>query len=680
MPGDLVRKVGVALSPGGPLSQAMRGFEPRPGQLRMALAWAKALETPRVLVAEAATGIGKTLAYLVPAILSCRKTVVSTGTRTLQQQLLENDIPLVRDAIRYPFSCALLKGRWNYLCLRRWRRFRAEPMFEFAREASYFDAMRAFAETTRTGDISEARGVPEDARVWGEVNCRSEMCDLSTCGDTERCFLVEARRRASTADLVVVNHHLFFADLALRERPGFGRTADPGDGGKGKFGEVLPRADAIVFDEAHGVEETASVFFGVTVSLGRGRELARDLKRAAGRAGGAWDGLLPLVERFRVLAESAFDAVGDGDSRFPMPSVAAGTGFGEKAGALLRAGEELSLSLSDGAARSEAGTSASELSGDALLRRVRSFQEDLSSILTADATSAVTWAEKRGGGIALHRTPIEISPILSGALWREPVPFLLTSATLSVSGDLRYFRERVGLARVDAEELIVDNEFDFEERALFYVPRGLPEPPDAAFPASAAAETREILSCSGGGALVLCTSYRTLAALTEGLREGGLPFPLYVQGDAPRAQLLRAFREDEDTVLIGTGTFWEGVDVPGESLRCVVIDKLPFASPSDPVTAARIRALRERGEDPFRTYQLPEAVLALRQGVGRLLRRGDDYGVVALLDGRVATRGYGDVFRSNLPPMRWTRDRSDVAAFYRRFRGGAGAAGKEGEG
>ncbi|MBP2668229.1 MAG: helicase c2 [Deltaproteobacteria bacterium] len=663
MPGDLARKVGLALSPGGPLSRAMKGYEPRPGQLRMALAWADALESSRVLVSEAATGIGKTLAYLVPSILSGRKTVVSTGTRTLQQQLVENDIPLVRDAIQYPFSCAVLKGRANYLCLRRWRRFREEPMFEFAREAAYFDAMQAFAGATRTGDVSEASGVPEEARVWGEVNARSEMCDPSGCGETDRCHLLEARRRAAEADVVVVNHHLFFADLALRLRLGSARPGD--DEGRWRHGEVLPQADAVVFDEAHGIEETASLFFGVSVSLGRARELARDVKRSAGRAGGGWTGLLPLAERFRLAAESAFDAAGEGDSRFPLPEPGYGSRFGEKAAALNRAAEELAFSLSDGVP----GPADSGIDRDALLRRVRSFREDLDAVLSADSSTAVAWAERRGGSVSLHRTPVEVSPLLSGSLWEDPVPSLLTSATLSVSGDLGYFRDRVGLARVDARELIVDNEFDFGRRALFYVPRGLPEPSDPAFPAAAARETREILECSGGGALVLCTSYRTLSALTEALR-GALPYTIYVQGDAPRGQLLREFREGEDTVLIGTGTFWEGVDVPGESLRCVVIDKLPFASPSDPVTSARIRALRERGEDPFDAYQLPEAVLALRQGVGRLLRRGDDYGVVALLDLRVATRGYGGMFRANLPPMKWTRARDDVAAFFRRFRGG----------
>lgn len=665
MPGDLLRKVGVALSPGGPLARGMRGFEARSGQLRMALAWAETLETPGILVAEAATGIGKTLAYLVPAVLSGRKTVVSTGTRTLQQQLVENDIPLLREILQYPFSCAVLKGRANYLCLRRWKRFCAQPLFEFARETRYFPSMRVFAETTRTGDISECPGVPEDARVWGEVNARSEVCDAASCGEMERCHLAAARRRAADADLVVVNHHLFFADLAMRMRIG------PSRGEEGRLGEVLPRADAVVFDEAHGVEETASVFFGVTVSLGRARELARDVKAAAAKAGGAWETLPPIAERFRVVAESAFDALDAGEARFPLPPSAPGSPFGERCAAMLRAGEDLCLSLSDGGSREEARNNAAALDlgaeREALLRRARSFLDDLASVLSTDPAVAVAWAERRGGGVALHRTPVEVSPLLSEALWAEPIPFLLTSATLSVSSDLSFFRERVGLARVDARELIVDNEFDFMGRALFYVPRDLPDPSDPAFPAAAAEETREILSCSGGGALVLCTSYRTLAALTEALR-GTVPYTLYTQGDAPRGHLLRAFREGEDTVLIGTGTFWEGVDVPGESLRCVIIDKLPFASPSDPVTSARIRALRDRGADPFREYQLPEAVLSLRQGVGRLLRRRDDYGVVALLDRRVSSRGYGGMFRANLPQARWVDDREEVAEFFRRFR------------
>ncbi|MGE5248346.1 MAG: ATP-dependent DNA helicase [Verrucomicrobiota bacterium] len=684
MPGDLARRVGMAISPGGPLAEAMKGYEPRPGQLRMALAWAEALENPRVLVVEAATGIGKTLAYLVPVVLSGRKTIISTGTRTLQQQLLGNEIPLVRDAIQYPFSCAVLKGRGNYLCRRRWKRFLLEPMFEFARETVYFGAMRAFADTTRTGDVAECAGVPEDARVWAEVNARSEMCDPTACGETDRCYLAEARRRAASADVVVVNHHLFFADLALRARGTrhAGDAAGTRDGeeeGRERYGEVLPRAEAVVFDEAHGIEGTASLFFGASVSLGRARELARDLRRTAARAGGPWDGILPMAEQFRLAAESVFDAVGAGDGRLPLDGISAATRFQEKAAFLLRAGGELSQSLASRPSDSGGPRGGALPETEALLRRVRAFQEDFETVLSAEPSTAVAWAERRGASVSIHRTPIEVSPVLEDLLWSEPIPFLLTSATLSVSGDLAYFRERVGLRRVEPRELIVDNEFDFAGRALLYVPRGLPDPSDPSFPAAASTETRDLLAYSGGGALILCTSYRTLRALQDALR-GEVPYTLYIQGDAPRAQLLQEFREGEDTVLIGTGTFWEGVDVPGASLRCVVIDKLPFASPSDPVTSARIRALRGRGIDPFFAYQLPEAVLALRQGVGRLLRHGDDYGVVALLDDRVASRGYGAVFRENLPPMKWTRDRAEVAAFFERFRGPAGFPREEGEG
>jgi len=293
-----------------------------------------------------------------------------------------------------------------------------------------------------------------------------------------------------------------------------------------------------------------------------------------------------------------------------------------------------------------------------------------------DPATAVVWGERRGNAVAFQRTPIEISKLLAEGLWSKDFPVLLTSATLSVSGTLAYFRERVGLAEVDAKDLIVDNEFDFAGKALVYVPAGLPDPGDDAFPASAAGEVAEILGLSGGGGLILCTSYRTLGALVEVLRET-LPYTLLVQGEAPRTHLLRVFREDADAVLIGTGTFWEGIDVPGESLRCVVIDKLPFAPPTDPVVTARIQAIRDRGGDPFVEYQVPEAVLALRQGIGRLLRRTDDFGVIALLDRRVVTRGYGAIFRENLPAMPWTRERSAVSDFFRPFRAAREEGGKE---
>ncbi len=674
MPNRFEEEVREAFAAGGPLDRALPGFEPRPGQVRLATAWANSLARGEILVAEAGTGSGKTLAYLIPSILSGRKTIVSTGTKTLQQQIVENDIPLVRKALKVSFSCAVVKGRGNYLCLRRWKSFAAEPLFEFSREAEYYDRMRRFAATTRTGDISECPGIPDDFHAWSEVNARSETCDGSSCQDTERCFLAEIRRRAQAADLVVVNHHLYFADLAIRMRKeGFPEPVGRAGGDRG--GEVLPGADDVIFDEAHGIEETASSFFGTSVSLGRVQELHRDLRRCAARDEQAWRLVPPAAEEFRRAADALYRSVGSGEGRFVLPRAGADRAFDRLFADLQRAGEELSQAVSATPVFLSLGTdSAGE--AESLLRRVDSFLADIVSLRTADPATAVVWGERRGNAVTLQRTPVEISKFLAEGLWSRGFPVLLTSATLSVSGTLAYFRERVGLAEVDAKDLIVDNEFDFAGKALVYVPAGLPDPGDDAFPASAAGEVAEILRLSGGGGLILCTSYRTLGALVEGLR-GTVSHPLLVQGDAPRTHLLRIFREDADAVLVGTGTFWEGIDVPGESLRCVVIDKLPFAPPGDPVVTARIRAIRDRGGDPFAEYQVPEAVLALRQGIGRLLRRSDDFGVIALLDRRVVTRGYGAVFRENLPEMPWTRERSAVADFFRRFRTGRKQTEKE---
>lgn len=670
---DLVAKVEAAFAPGGPVAEVLPGFEARPGQRRLAVEFASTLARGGILVAEAATGIGKTLAYLGPLVLSGHRAIVSTATRTLQQQLHDNDIPLVRRACRVPFACAVLKGRANYLCLRRWKEFAAEPVFEFAREAALFGRMRDFAETTSTGDLSECPGVPDDFRAWSEVNARSETCDASDCAEAPRCFLAEARRRAAEADVVVVNHHLFFAALAVRARcEDAGGAA--GDQERAARGEVLPDADVVVFDEAHAIEETACAFFGTSVSLARAHETCRDIRRACGSGGVPWRPVLPAAEEFRRAADLLFGGLGDGDGRFPLPRGGAGP-FAERCAALLSAGESLALALANvPAAKGRGGAPAPE----PLLRRVRAFCGDLAALAAADPREAVAWGERRGPSVTLWETPVEVGPVLARSLWDRIGAALLTSATLSVSGDLSYFRARIGLGAVDARELIVDNEFDYGARALFYVPRGLPDPGDDGFPAAAAREAIALLELSGGGALVLCTSHRNMAAFGEAMR-GTVPFPLYVQGEGPRSQLLRAFREDGDAVLIGTGTFWEGVDVPGVSLRMVVIDKLPFAPPGDPVVAARILALRERGEDPFASYQLPEAVLALRQGVGRLLRRADDYGVVALLDRRAAEKPYGAAFRKDLPRMPWTRDRARVGEFFRKFRRPPGrGAGEEG--
>jgi ATP-dependent DNA helicase DinG len=654
----LANKVEEAFSPGGAVPRTLPGFESRPGQVRLAVAWAEALAGGGLLVAEAATGIGKTLAYLVPAVLSGRKTIVSTGTKTLQQQLVENDIPLVRRALGIPFSCAVLKGRANYLCRRRWNRFAAEPVFEFVRDAALFDRMAAFAEGTRTGDLSACPGISEDFRAWSEVNARSEVCDASSCSEESRCFLLEARRRAAAADVVVVNHHLFFAAIALRTK---GDAGPPEERGRPPRGDMLPDADAVVFDEAHGIEEVASTLLGAGVSLGRARELCRDVLRACGGRDGLHRSAADAADAYQRTADAFFGGMGDGDGRFALPDRDADPAAVLGACPLAEAAFALSSALS----RIGAGGGDGRES-EALCRRVRSFVEDLARVLAAAPPAAVAWGERHGPAVSLWGTPVDVAPLLSGHLWDGSFAALLTSATLSVSRDLRYFGERIGLREVDAKEIIVDNEFDFAGRALVYVPTGLPDPGDEAFPAAAARETAALLRISGGGALVLCTSRRILGAMKEALK-GALPYTFLVQGEAPRMHLLQAFRRDGNAVLIGTGTFWEGIDVPGWALRCVVIDKLPFAPPADPVVAARIRAVRAAGLDPFEAYQVPEAVLALRQGIGRLLRRSGDFGVIAILDRRIVTKPYGPAFRENLPPMPWTRGRSRVEDFFRRF-------------
>ncbi len=663
----LREKVRRVFAPGGALQSSLPGFEPRPGQLRLAEAWADAISEERVLVAEAATGIGKTLAYLVPAILSGGKTLVATGTKTLQQQLVDHDIPMLRGAIDIPFAYAVIKGRGNYLCRLRWKRFSAEPLFEFAKEARWFDAIAEFATVTRSGDISECEGVPDDLRAWSEVNSRSDSCDPSSCSEADRCFLMAARRKAAEADLVVANHHLFFADLALR-----GKVAGSGDAGRRYPAELLPPADIVVFDEAHGIEEAAASFFGTTITLGRAIELCRDLRRTGssglaseGLSGPAWRPVLPATEMFLRAAESFFSSV-TGEGRAVIPEPGKDPRFHSTAAAMAEFGEELAQLLHEGPIAGLPGGDALR-DAESLHRRVRAFLDDFAAILETEPARAVSWAERRGHAVTLCRTPVEIAPTLASAMWEQPPPTLLASATLSVAGDLAYFKARVGLAEVAAVDLIVDNEFDFAGQSLAYVPKGLPDPSAPEFPDAAGVEAVRLLRLTGGGALVLCTSYRILSALAATLRRE-LPCTVLVQGEAPRPQLLRAFREEEDAVLVGTGTFWEGIDVPGASLRCVLIDKLPFAPPGDPVVEARIKAIRDRGGEPFSEYQVPEAVLSLRQGVGRLLRRGDDYGVVALLDHRVVSRSYGALFRKSLPPMRWTRDIVEVEKLFSRFR------------
>lgn len=646
---DLVER---AFADGGALAEALPQFEPRDGQRGMARAVTDVLASGGVLLAEAGTGTGKTLAYLVPAIYSRKRVLVSTGTKNLQEQIYFKDLPVLREALGIPFTAAYMKGRANYLCLHRFEQARIEGT------RPDVERMTPWARRTETGDRAELEDFAEDSDVWAAVSATAETCLGNDCPQYRECFVTKMRQRAAESDVVIVNHHLLCADASVRQS---------------SFGEVIPDCHAVVVDEAHQLEDVATQYFGTAVSTYRVEELIRDVERLlnAGRVDDPDSKLRRDVARVDDRSRSFFGAVAMarrmrgpvGDERLRIGP----DWFGDIVddGLLLvtaLSGLEGALALAGGTdTGSNAGAQTDE---DALTlaRRTGEVRDELQFLLAANDPTFVYFVESRGRGVFLRAAPIDISAIVQEHLFGRLRAAVLTSATLAVDGSFEYIKGRLGIDA--AAELRVSSEFDYARQAILYLPRRMPPPRSPAFADAVSNEVVEILRRTEGRAFVLFTSHaamRTAQARVAPL----IPYPTLMQGTAPRSTLLDQFRRVPNAVLFATSSFWQGVDVVGEQLSCVIIDKLPFASPGDPITAARVDAIGAAGGDAFQEYQVPLAILALLQGLGRLLRHRTDRGVLAILDPRLRTMGYGRRFLDSLPPAPLTHDLDAIARFFR---------------
>ena len=645
-------------SPGGILARSPLPYEYRPGQLEMAKAVERALAERRHLIVEAGTGTGKTLAYLLPALRTGQRVIVATGTKALQDQLYFRDIPFLETLLGELRVC-YMKGRANYLCRHKLAALRDQPILSGLEEIDQYHQIAAWEQETETGDRAELSGMPETSALWQKLDARADACLGTTCPDYRRCFITEMRRRALESDIIIVNHHLFFADLAVKQE-----AAGAPDAG------VLPEAAAVVFDEAHELEDVASNYFGLSVSNVRFEELARDTDVLLRGKEGA-ENLPAVTQQLRERARMFFAALPmAGDGRQP---------FTERE-AFLESSGDLYLSVGATLKRMEAEmerlTEVDEAPG--LRKRVARLRSELAFLLESNAHNMVYWMERRAVGGApdrsaagrrhaparttfLQATPIDVSELLRELVFEQIPTVVLTSATLTVQGGFEHMRRRLGLT--EARELVVPSHFRYGEQALLYLPPEMPDPRDPEFPEAAARCIQRVLAITRGRAFCLFTSYSQMRDLYERLLPV-LDFPILLHGTAPRKALLEEFRVTPNAVLFGTASFWQGVDVQGEALSCVIIDRLPFAVPSDPVVQARMKAIEEAGGRPFFEYQVPEAVLTLKQGFGRLIRSLEDRGVLVLLDPRIRKQRYGQTFLASLPPYRMTNTITDVEAFF----------------
>jgi ATP-dependent DNA helicase DinG len=647
-PGDYGRLLG----PQGPLARVLEDFESRREQQLMADWVGAALASRGTLAIEAGTGTGKTFAYLVPALLSGRQVIISTGTRTLQDQLFNRDLPMVARALGRPARVALLKGRANYLCLHRLELAETMPQLPGVPSpgARMLGRIRRWSVETDTGDLAEVRSLRDKDPARLAVTSTRENCLGTSCPAYARCHVVAARREAQAADIVVVNHHLLLADLAMKDEG---------------FGELLPGAEAVILDEAHQVPEIAAQFFGREFSGRQAALLARDALAELARVGLTGSGpRARLTELEAALAECGA-AVARTAERIDWAALPE---------TFLSALERVRDALAE-AAREIAAADPEDPGLRQAARRAAKLAETLEAIADAGPDAGLRWVEPTRGGFLLAFTPFEVASRFGELMRAQGGAWIFTSATLAVGEDFSHFLGRVGAP--EAQSVRIASPFDFESQAMIYLPEGMPDPASGDYTARVVGAAMPLVEAAGGRSFLLFTSHRALGeaerllAAWPGFRER---YPMLVQGEAPRESLLRRFRELGNAVLLGTASFWEGVDVRGHALALVVIDKLPFAAPEDPLLKARLEGIRRQGGNPFRDFQLPQAVLALKQGFGRLIRDREDFGVVAICDPRLRTRGYGGLFLSSLPPAPVSADCEEAAAFLRRKLARAGIA------
>jgi ATP-dependent DNA helicase DinG len=618
----------------------------------MAQAVEQAIEERRHLVVEAGTGTGKTLAYLMPAVRSGKRVIISTGTKNLQEQLFHKDIPFLEKAL-FPegertLSVCYMKGRSNYLCRKKLYDLTGQPVLSGLEEIEHYRAIGAWEETTQTGDRAELASLPEASALWHKLDARADTCLGQKCSAWDKCFITEMRRRAAESDIIIVNHHLFFADLGIKQQ-----TEGAPDAG------ILPDAGIVIFDEAHELEDVAGSYFGISVSAARLEELCRDVEASLQRNRIYTAQLSGAIKSLRERSAFFFSLLPEGEGRFS---------FDARREFLEENGDEF-LSLQQSLVR--LGAEIENLPSKpeevfAFARRAQELHVQLGFVMESEDKNTVFWIERRRSGrermnVSMQATPIDVGPILRECLWSKLEPAVLTSATLAVGGSFEYIRGRLGVEH--AREQVLPSHFDYPNQALFYVPPDLPDPRTPQFASKAAERIRQLLEITRGRAFVLFTSYAQMRDIYQRLL-GEVEFPLLLQGDAPKSALLEEFRLTPHCVLFATSSFWQGVDVQGEQLSCVIIDRLPFAVPSDPVVAARVKAIDADGGNAFFQYQVPAAVITLKQGFGRLIRSLHDRGLLALLDNRILKKQYGRVFVESLPNYRRTTDLRIVGQWF----------------